>query len=430
MRTRSFANALMAALGALILSGPPSNAASPPLLRTVVGIVDDGEMGETQVWFGLMRDDRRFAFDPRTLTAREAVFQILKDSAATSKSISVHFYVDGATIGFGETKPTYYVHDITYDGKTVVIEPTLPPADPNTVPLPRDIAASNLARGIALVGDPDSREARQALTLAIESEALEPVLKALSLKTRAELNENDALQNWAPGPDRDKLFLAALTDSRAWKSFAPDNPNAASAVAVGLSHLGAVEEAVSDFRAVIAKWPDELFWGEIRIAAAYRRHGDYQKALAALDDLVARDGPQDGMAYHFHRGWILQKAGRFQESIGEFTEGLKNQPDYGGAFVQRACSFGQLGRIQEAIADWKIVLQQQAEWGSDTLPSPGVKHDNERNVEIEQALEAALARSPHAPTDVACTGLWDWGEEYRERSALLPATPDPADIAH
>lgn len=424
---RSIAVSLIAflCLSAPAMAQPSASTASQPLLRTTLGVVETGGGDDARAWFDLVRTDQRFAFDPRKVTSMDDLMKALVDSQSTGKSVSVHYFVEGATFDVGAAKPTYVVHDITYGDRTFQIEQQIAPADPNAVPLDRDIAAAALAKGIALAGDPDTAASREALSTAIGSTALEPQLKALALKTRSWLAEDDAQQNWPAGDERDRRLLLALQDAQAWTLAAPDDVDASRSVAIALYGLGAYDDSATILRAIIAKWPQQDFRAEIELARVYRIRKQYDLALAELDKL-AKHGEGDGMAYHYHRGWTLRLAGRYEEAIAQFTEGFKDQPDYGGAFGARACAYAQTGKLKEAIADWQQVLKSDTEWGSDTPPSQGVKHDRDRNAEVGKLLDVAYVRNPAEKTDAPCTGFWDWGEELRTRSVLLPAVIAPA----
>jgi tetratricopeptide (TPR) repeat protein len=399
-----------------------------PVLRTTVGVVDLADADDNDhVWFELDRIDQRFAFDGNKLVSLDQIAAALKDSHDTGKSIAVHYFIDGATFPFANTKPVFTVHELIYGGKTIAVDDAPPLPDPNAVPLPRDLAAADLAKGIALAGDPDPGEAIAALSRAIASPALETPLQALAYKTRGQVYVGAAISTRPPGAERDKLLAQSLADARAWQALAPDDLHAVSAVGEALAYLGAYEAALREYRQIITRWPEEDFWPEIRIAGVYRSLGDYEKSFAALDDLVKRDGPQDGMAYHYHRGWTLRLAGRLDEAIAEFGAGLKSQPDYGGAFFQRACALAQTGRLREALLDQQEFIKSFTAYGSDTPPSPQLKHDRERADDVERQLEAMAANNPATKTDLPCTGYWDWGDAKREPSPLLgpPAAQGP-----
>jgi tetratricopeptide (TPR) repeat protein len=399
-----------------LLSSP---ALADPVLRTTLGVVDGGGQDGGRFWFELDRIDQRFVLDLREVAAMDEVVKALKASTATGRAVSVHYFVDGATFGMGESKPSFIVHDITYDGHNIAAEQTLPAQAAGPAPSDRDKAAAQLAEGIALAGDADAAPSRRALSAAIDSTALEQSLKALALKTRAELNDGDALQNWMPGNDRDKLFIASLADARAWQSLSPADSHAAAAVARALAVLGAYDEAIALYRDMIRNWPQQNFWQEIRIAAIYRTMGRYDRSLAELDTL-AKSGDGNGMGYHYHRGWTLSAAGRYGEAVAEFTEGLKDQPDFGGAFMRRACALARTGKLKEAIADERETIKSLSGFGNDTPPSPSLRHDQDRSAEILKTLETAYARDANAVSDAPCTGYWDWGDDGRTRSPLLP----------
>lgn len=390
-------------------------------------MVETGALEEDgTLWFEFDRIDQRFVIDARKVPDADAIFDLLKESNSSHNSMSVHFYIDGATIPLGTTKPRYFVHDLTYGDKTIQIVQPPPQPDPNAVPLPRDRAAASLAKGLALAGDSDPGEALKALSAAVGDESLEPALHALALKTRADIYDEHATAQWPPGADRDKMFFAALTDSQAWQAAAPDDPHAALAVANGLAALGAYDEALAVYRNALERWPDESFWSEIRIAAIYRTLGDYNKALATYDEIAKRDATQIGMAYHYHRGWTLRMAGKLDEAIAEFTQGLKDQPDYGGAFFQRACVLAQVGRLKEAQGDEDLYIKSFAAYGNDTPATPQAEHDLRRAAEVEKELQTAYERNPNEKLDAPCVGYWDWGEEKRARSALLPPVASTA----
>jgi tetratricopeptide (TPR) repeat protein len=414
-------------IASLFLIVPPvcaANGATSPF-RTTSGIISDGEQNGSRIWFDLTRIDQRFiVYGVDTVTAGE-VMKILKDSSSTSKSVSVHYFLDGASFVTGSPKPTYIVHDLTYDDRTIQLLQTLPPADPNAVQTAHDVAAGNLAMGIALAGDADTSEALRALGLALDGNALDAPLKALALKTRSSINEDAALANFPPGQERDKLLVAALNDARAWAAISQTDSHAATAVARDLSSLGAFDEATDAFKSISKKWPEDDFWSQIGIVTIQRHRGEYDAALAVLDDIAKHGSEQLGMAYYFHRGLTLSEAGRYADAVTTFNEGFKSQPDYGVAFFERACANAKLGRLKEAIADQEAYIKAMSAYGSDTPPGAGVAHDQQRMPAALAGLKAAYAQNPNQPGDAACTGYWDWGESKRERSSLLPPSADP-----
>ena len=391
-------------------------------LRTAVGIVQETNVDNGTLVFELQHVHQRFLI-PEDVAATdvEVAGAALQSSLATNKGVSVHYFLSGATFRLGEANPTYVVRDITYDGRTIQLEGKPPAVDPNSVPLPRDVAADNLARGIALADDADTREALRALTFALNSDALEPDLRILALKTRGRLYDESAGEV-GPGEGRDRLFLAALNDASRWHALAPQDEHPLGAAANLQNELGAYEEAIRLNRRLIRQThdPNMAFWGYISIAGIYRTMGDYDASLATLDKLVKVQGPQDGMPFHYHRGWTLRLAGRIPEAISEFTAGLKSQPDYGGAFFQLACAYAQTGQLAQAIADQEQYVQSLAVWGNDTPPSPRAQKDIDHASDVLAALKSAYTADPHGKTDAPCVGYLNIVEARRERSTLLP----------
>jgi tetratricopeptide (TPR) repeat protein len=391
-----------------------------PVLRTTVGTVAIGDYKEDRISFELVRSDQKFSLDPRRVASADEIFKALQDSANTSKSVSVHYFVEGASFAVGDSKPTYVVHDITYDERTIEAEQSAPAGSATVPSSERDLAASSLAKGIALAGDPDTANARKALSVAVASNALETALKVLALKTRSRLSADEALANWPAGAKRDELLFASLQDARAWQKLAPNDFDAAEAIAGGLVSLGAYDEGIALYRDIIAKSPDDYFWSEMRIEAAYRALGQVDKALAELD-AVAKHGEGSGMAFHYHRGRALIDSGRYEDAVAEYNAGLREQPDYSGAFLQRSCALARLGRLQDAIVNYKEYMKVSQQYGHDVARAPGLKHDDERSSEVVRDLAELFAKDPVAKTDIPCVGRWDWGEAKRERSVLLPA---------
>jgi tetratricopeptide (TPR) repeat protein len=126
------------------------------------------------------------------------------------------------------------------------------------------------------------------------------------------------------------------------------------------------------------------------------------------------------MMFHYHRGWTLNLLGRYEEAVAEFTEGLKTQPDYQGAFDRRACAYARLGRLPEALADRQRADAEMDSIWSDARRMPSAEHDRAWAEGVVKALEAAIARGSNEPMSVPCEGSWDYGEKRRERSSFLP----------
>lgn len=255
-------------------------------------------------------------------------------------------------------------------------------------------------------------------TLARVGDLQDPAGRKLLLRVRANVSYAIATMEESASAAADKAVAAALADYRALVEVEPNDPEVRFELAAAYEMLGGYAEAKAAYEAILARWPDEDFRVAIRLGALSRRQGNYGKALAALDDLSARSGPQQGMKFHYHRGWTLNLLGRHDEALQSLNEGIAHQPDYAWAYLRRACAHGSLSNLKEARAD----LDQ----GIALLRAmPGATAGKEIRDELHRAAEAratvdrAIAAGTAGPVSVYCSSD-DTYERPRSRSALLP----------
>lgn len=400
----------------LLLPAAAAAATSPSSTLTSIGIVQDGRIDESEIWFELAGIDQRFVLDVSAVPDPQAFFRALEDSANSGRSVNVAFDPKSGYFDSESAIPRYVVRRIDYDGESIA-------GMKKSRGTKRTVAASAraLALGVAYYHGNFYDHAVRELDRALTDQGLEPALRALALKTRGHaLTDTIWSTRQDPTEDDDRRFLRALEDFRAWAAIEPDNPEAQSAIAFTLRDLGAYEEALEIFREYQRRWPDDPINGATRIASTYRILGKYHESLAALDELVAREGPQQGMKFHYHRGSTLNFLGRYEEAVAEFTEGLETQPDYPGAFHRRACAYARLGKLEKALADRR---RADAEWviiWQDMPATPATRHDRQWAAGVAAALESAIAAGSKEPMAAPCEGDWHYGEKKRERSRLLP----------
>jgi tetratricopeptide (TPR) repeat protein len=374
--------------------------------------VENEAQANGRIWFVLEGVAPQFIMDDKKVPSADRMMDALGESNREAHPLTVRIYLDSGQFQEGTGRPTFTVGSVTLDGKTVAGEAKAPPLPQK--PGPQDRAALDLVKAVAFMEVDDAADARAALDRAIAPKALAPFQQSTALGMRGEMIQRDAFTKPA-GDERDKLLIAALQDFEAWKALSPDSGNAAAAIASTRALLGDYDEAVAEYRAMLGKYPRNRLQTYLEIARIHRMAGEYDKSLAALDELVKTVGPQNGMAYHYHRAWTLNAMGRYGEAAAEITAGLKDQQDYPWAYMQRACAYGQSGKLEEAIADQEQVVKLlKAAGGSD------MKADESR-------AEAALAelRAAHAKTAAACTGYAMDQDAKRTRSALLPAAAKP-----
>lgn len=382
------------------------------------GVAQQVVMKGGRISFVLYEAGERFVMDAKQVPSTDDMLGALDDSDKTRRGVVVHFYADDGRFEPGDSMPSFTARDVEYDGKILKGEAQPPRLNAKSATPARDKAAADLAKGIALMGEFNFADARPALNRAVTSGALEPNMQVLALNRRGQLNSRDAFYNHPAGPDRDKLLRASLVDAMAWQALMPESGDALAALADAKTALGAYDEALAIYRGMLDKWPRAKYATYMRIEGIYLTQGEYDKALGALDELVKNAGPQSGMAYHYHRGWILNEMGRYDDAIAEFSAGLKSQPDYSWALVKRACAYGQTGKLAEAVADQDAAMKLLDRDPAGALQE--TKSNREHAGEVLTRLRELLAKDAHARSDVACTGYLSGQGTKRARSELLP----------
>lgn len=389
---------------------------------TSIGIVDDGAMDSRQIWFALAEIDQRFVVDTDSVPDPKGFFEALRSSSETNRSVHVSFVPSsGEFQGAGDT-PSYVVRKIEFDGRVHAGMSGARRSDN-----PAKGIESTLARAVAYYSGGHPEQALAPLDIVLSDGGLRPSLRALAHETRGNaITDHIHAVRQAPTAEDDAQFMKALEDFRAWSALQPDSMDARVSIGYALRDLGAYEEALREFASVYRRWPEYSIHAVTRIGATYRAMGDLERALATLDDLVKRDGPQEGMKFHYHRGWTLNEMGRYEEAVTEFTEGLKSQPDYSGAFDRRACAYAMLGRLPEALADRQRANANLKDLWKDIRGTPLAEHELAWGEAVVKSLEVAITSGSNKPMTAACEGGWDYGDAKRERSKLLPRAA-PAD---
>jgi tetratricopeptide (TPR) repeat protein len=386
------------------------------------GIVSSGRQADTYVWFELDRIDQHFVMYADNVTDASTLAEILGDSSKTGRSIVVRYEVEGGTDDTG-TKPSYIVRRVSYNG---VWHDGEPPGSQQRSAVDainvRDPAVSDLAAGVALYNEGDDGRALKALSEALSAPSLPKPLVTLALKSRGGAY-SDLASAESAGEKQDADQYSAIKDFAAWRQADPRSAEAAEAYADALAALGAYDEALAAYDNVLGKWPVEFDTAKIRQGAILRRLGKYEEALARLDELVAKKGPQDGMRYHYHRGWTLVMLGRYDDADHEFTEGLRTQPDYAWAFLLRACARSQLGRFSDAISDQDEGTELLKAAASVGVQSAAIRKDIERSESVGDHLRQLANAHKSQSDDEACKGYVDFPSRPRDRSPLLKQLP-------
>jgi len=386
-----------------------------PKTLTSYGIVSDGGTIGSEIWFELSKIDQRFVFDTGRTADVSALTGILDASSNTARSLHVTFDLASAAFDIGLDKPTYVVRAIEYDGRTVAGM-----VGPRRSSLAPSRAEAALARGIAYANGGDHAYALPELDAALDGDRLAARLRPLAYETRGKARvEGMVAAGGGVSRANDRALIAALADYRAWAALEPGESDPKFKIAGTLADLGAYDQAIAVYDTIPTDDPDDAYWVALMKGATYRTARDFDRALAALDALAAQGEAPVGMAYHYHRGWTLYELGRDEESIAELTAGIADQPDYFGAFIQRACAYARLGRHQLAIDDRRQANAEIAGmWKGDDSPPAWAKREIATGDRLIAALEAAIASGRKKPVAAPCVSE-HYFESKRRRSRLL-----------
>jgi tetratricopeptide (TPR) repeat protein len=407
---------LLFILGAPVPVSPPAAATTPQTSRyEEYGPLSDAREGDDGViWLKAWKHYVRFRMGPQPAEKREALLSLVKRAGEGGRAVLIRY--DAAHGRFEAAAGTldYPVCSIALDD--VRFDPAEGCRDEAPAP-------AGFGTTLALAQAEISRGNFEAAYRLLSPLALPADLPArkLFLRLRAESEGSIAAMEPVASPAADRGSVAALADFRALALLEPDDADHQFEIAGALVDLGAYAEAGAIYGAILKKWPNEEYRVAVRRGALDRVQGQYAKALEALDDLVARKGPQPGMRFHYHRGWTLSLLGRYDEAVHDLTEGIKDQPEYGSAFHRRACAYAGLGDMRSALIDIDEAVRLEAQIpGAATIKA--VRDDLEEMAALRARLQAAIAAGQGGKWPDACSGpTWKRGERPRTRSPLLPA---------
>jgi tetratricopeptide (TPR) repeat protein len=386
-------------------------------LAKVGGNVERQGVMDNAIWFQVYGIQAVFLIDSPSISQRSKALDLLNKAAKSHREIIVGFDPSGGTIDPASASPYFRAARIDFEQDRVVLDAPNTPLDRPTLNTP---AAKSLAAGVGLRYSGDWDAAKAALDRALSDSALPPALKVLAYSNLAQMAEQRADGDYHPGTiGYDQLLIEALGDYRAEQAVGLPLVGMTLRVAVLLAELGDYDDAIEETGAAAPKYPDGALWTAITVAMIRRGQGRYDDSLAALDQLARAKGPMGGMAFHYHRGWTLLEMGRNAEAADEFTTGLKFQPDYAWALAKRACAYGRLGRLKDALADARAVAEVIANRPHErSFVREAVNRDWAQTVVAD--LSAAVAAGKPARIDSACHGFWSDGVTQRDPSSRLP----------
>jgi tetratricopeptide (TPR) repeat protein len=407
---------LLFMLGAPAPASQPASATSPPAIQyEEYGPLSDAHEGDDGViWLKVWKQYVRYRMGPQPAEKHEALLSLVKRASEGGRAVLIRYDAAHGRFDAAAGSLDYPLCSIALDDLRV--EPADACRDETPAPagfgITVALAQAEMSRG--------NFAAAQRLLSPLAPPADVPARK-LFLRLRAESEDAIAAMEPPASPAADRASAAALADFRALGLLEPGDADHQFEIAGALVDLGGYAEAGAIYGAILKKWPNEEYRVAVRRGALHRVQGQYAKALEALDDLVARKGPQPGMRFHYHRGWTLNLLGRYDEAIRELTEGIKGQPEYASAYHLRGCAYAGLGDLRSAFVDIDEAARIEARVPG-AATSKVLRESLEEIAALRARLQAAIAAGQGGKWSDACSGpSWKRWERPRTRSPLLPA---------
>lgn len=370
------------------------------------GEVDEAGALHIQLWSPHVR----YVVPPETEEKVDELGRILRRASETGRAVTIRYLGTAGRVSRPAGTIRFPVCEIRLDELSFVPSKGCEQAEAAPAGPEADLA---YAQALAAAGG-----TRRAIDLLAPLSFEDAATRKLLLRVRAGAHAGLAAAEVPASPAADTASASALADYVALAALEPDDVEHQFAIGEMLIDLGGYGEAKTLFDHILKRWPEEEYRLFVRYGLLRRVQGDYEGALAALDELVARSGPQDGMRYHYHRGWTLSLLGRHTEAEAEYTKGFAVQADYHAAFIRRGCARASLGRLDEALADF-----DEARRLLTAMPDPDAPtvQSSLRDLAADRASVATKKAAGGGPVEGMCAAEgWTSYEKPRERSALLP----------
>lgn len=191
--------------------------------------------------------------------------------------------------------------------------------------------------------------------------------------------------------------------------------------------LGRIEEALVEYRAVIAEDPNYPEY-HFDVANLLHKLGRDDEALAAYDEAIRLSPPFPEL--HYNRADVLVGLGRYDEAIDGFGYVLELEPDYLDAYINRAGMLADLGESERAAEDVRRGLEL-APANAHLLALRGrLELEAERPDSAREALDAAIEADPELAGAWALRGALNFGigalaEALADLDRAAELDPDP-----
>ena len=281
---------------------------------------------------------------------------------------------------------------------------------------------TELADAKTAAGKYDVERALALYTRAIASGRLTEHLLAVAYFGRAEARDDYEVAYGV----RDSEMILALRDYRKAREIEP-TPRVYGREGSIFITLGAYDEATAAFRKALELDKPKPHWPLIGLARVERIQGNYDAAMQHLDKLLQVWGEENAsMPIFYHRALLLYLKNDDAGAVDAITKGLAYQQNYADAYRRRACAHARLRAISQAKEDiaQAIKLVHAPSTNDVWKNAPSAKAyfaDLERDRAVIDATAAGTASDADRAT--LCEDTWNYGEDLRARSPLLPPSP-------
>ncbi len=410
--TRVATTAALTACGVI-----PANAA-PLTFETLANVQAGNEEKDGISWFETWDHGMRFVLEAKHRDKSEALWSVLTSSYRHGLAVRVRYDASAARFDPTVRRIVYPICSVELDDHIVESGRSCR-SIAGTAGRKSGGAEQLISLALAQLASGAPRAAVDLLDKSLARPALNPDLLKLAIRARADSYEALSYEEQPATDAADRATVAALADDRKYATLAPDDIDVQFSIGQALEQLGDYELARLTYEQIQKRWPDEDFRVTLRLAALARQAGDAEDSLNILNGLVERLGAQNSMRYHYHRGWTLNKLGRFDEAIAEFNQGLKAQPDYAYAYLHRACAYASVGDLSSALSDMETAARHLGKVLR-TEGSRSIEHDLGTIAKGASSLRAASKAGSKAAMPTICDGYWGADYKPRSRSRLLP----------
>lgn len=158
--------------------------------------------------------------------------------------------------------------------------------------------------------------------------------------------------------------------------------------ALSAEQRGALEEAETGYREILAQQPDHTD-AMYRLGATLYRRGDALGAEALIRCAIEKNNRV--AAYHYDHGIVLKSLFRLDEALNAFDLALRIKPDYAEAHNNRGITLNDLGRKEEALRSYDQALHLKPDF-AEAVNNRGIAlNDLGRLDEALEAYDQALS---------------------------------------